>query len=207
MIDPTESIIDTYDIIADAYVAKYGEDATDKQHVDLLLKNLPYKAEILDAGCGAGQNAYHMARKGFRVTGIDLSRSMLTIAKNHYSNCTFVYMDIRRLQFPPQRFDGILSSFSLIHIPDDTIPAVLSDFYRILKPGGWAAIFAQQGKPDHYVDEPFAPGKKIFFNFFTKKRITEKLKEAGFSSISIQSEHCDDTYNMSDTNLYILAKK
>ncbi|HUD19647.1 MAG TPA: methyltransferase domain-containing protein [Patescibacteria group bacterium] len=207
MIDPTDSIIEVYDTIADAYVAKYGEDSTDKSHVNLLLKKLPYKAEILDAGCGAGQNAYHMAKKGFRVTGVDLSRNMLAIAKNHYSNCTFVYMDIRRLQFPPNKFNGILSSYSLIHISDTKVSGVLSDFYRILKSGGWVAIFAQQGKPDHYVDEPFAPGKKTFFNFFTKKRITEKLKEVGFSSITIQSEHCDDKYNMSDTNLYIFAKK
>ena len=207
MDDPTASVIDVYDTIADAYVKQYSADSTDKPHVDMFAAKLPPRAEVLDVGCGAGQNASHLAKKGFRVTGIDLSKKMLAIAKKSYPNCTFIEMDMRYLTFPTERFDGILSSYSLIHVPNVYVTDVLKSCFRILKPNGWIAIFAQQGEIDHYVDEPFAPGKKTFFNFFTPARITQYLREAGFSSISIKSEHCDDPYNMSDTNLYIFARK
>lgn len=207
MIDPTKSVIDVYDTITQAYVKQFVEDNSDKPHVDTFLSKLPLKAKILDAGCGAGQTTSYMGKKGFRVTGIDLSKNMLAVAKNKYPEPTFVIMDMRDLQFAPEQFDGVLSSYSLIHIPDAKIHDVLSGFYRVLKHDGWVAIFAQQGKPDQYVDEPFAPGKKTFFNFFTQERITRQLEDAGFSAITIQSEYCDDLYNMSDTNLYIFAKK
>lgn len=207
MTDPTISVIDVYDKIADAYAAQYGRDSSDKPHVDMFLGKLSHQAQILDVGCGAGQNAYYMVQKGFHVTGIDLSKKMLALAQKNYPGCTFTTMDMRHLRFPPEHFDGILSSFSLIHILDANVPDVLSGFYRVLEPNGWIAIFAQQGERDHYVDEPLAPGETMFFNFFTPERITSSLRDSGFTSISVQSEHCDDPYNMSDTNLYIFAKK
>jgi len=207
MVDPTKSIIDVYDTITDSYVKQYSEDSSDKPHVDMFASKLHSGGEVLDIGCGAGQNACHLAKKGFRVTGVDLSKNMLAIAKKTYPDSSFIEMDMRNIKFPTGRFDGILSSYSLIHVMDADVTDVLKSCFQILKANGWIAIFAQQGEIDHYVDEPFAPGKKTFFNFFTPKRITRYLKEAGFSSISIQSEHCDDPYNMSDTNLYIFARK
>lgn len=207
MSNPTASVIDVYDTIADSYVQQYAGESADTPHVDIFLSKLQSKSRILDAGCGAGRDTAYMAGKGFSVTGIDLSQKMLAIAKCTYPNCTFLTIDIASISFPNDSFEGIISSYSLIHIPDEKIPSVLSRFHQILTKGGWLTIFAQQGESDHYIDEPFAPGKKTFFNFFTPEGITETLTKAGFSSISIQSEHCNDPYNMSDTNLYILAKK
>jgi ubiquinone/menaquinone biosynthesis C-methylase UbiE len=203
----TKSIVDIYDTISDSYAKQYTDDSSDKPHIDTFLAKLPPKSIILDAGCGVGQTVSYMTKKGFVVTGIDLSVKMLSIARKKYPGCLFQKMDMLHIDFPQESFDGILSSYSLIHIPENHVPGVLSNFYQMLKKGGRIAIFGQQGETDHYVDEPFAPGKKTFFNFFTSERITEKLTKAGFSSITIKSVHCDDPYNMSNTNLYIFAKK
>jgi ubiquinone/menaquinone biosynthesis C-methylase UbiE len=203
----TSSVIDIYDTISDSYANQYRDDLSERPHIDTFLEKLPPKSKILDAGCGPGQTVSYIAKKGFQVIGIDFSNKMLSIAKKNYPNCVFRLMDMQHIEFPQDTFNGILSSYSLIHIPDVNIYKVLSSFYRILKKDSWLAIFGQEGKSDHFVDEPFAPGKKTFFNFFTPKRIETSLRDAGFSFITIEKEYCNDPYNISDTNLYILAKK
>jgi len=208
MNDPTQSIIDIYDTIADDFAKRYAGDLSDNPLIDSFLSKLPPNARILDLGCGAGQTVNYMTKKGFQVTGIDLSKKMLAIAKKNYPNCSFKMMDMQHIEFPQESFDGILSSYSLIHVPDACILEVLLNYYRILKKDGWIAIFGQQGEPDHYIQTKIPPNTLTFFNFFTPERITQKLKQAGFSIISIDSIPSDEpSFNMSDTNLYILAKK
>src|SRR5512136_1188758 len=51
--------------------------------VDFLVKELRLKpsATILDVGCGTGRHAIELARRGFAVTGVDLSSGMLAEAR------------------------------------------------------------------------------------------------------------------------------
>jgi SAM-dependent methyltransferase len=53
--------------------------------VDFLVKELGLKrgAAILDVGCGTGRHAVELARRGFAVTGVDLSSGMLAKARKH----------------------------------------------------------------------------------------------------------------------------
>jgi len=48
--------------------------------VDVLLGQMPSNLNILDYGCATGFVSRHMARRGHRVTGVDVSEEMLRIA-------------------------------------------------------------------------------------------------------------------------------
>jgi len=52
------------------------------REIDFLLEELllPHGASILDVGCGTGRHAIEFAKRGFAVTGLDLSSSMLAKA-------------------------------------------------------------------------------------------------------------------------------
>lgn len=54
-----------------------------KAEVDFLLGlfALPRGAAVLDVGCGTGRHALELARRGYQVTGIDLSDGMLAVAR------------------------------------------------------------------------------------------------------------------------------
>lgn len=65
------------------------------------------RGRILDVGVGPGRVALYLQRKGFRVTGIDCSKTVVEVAeKRGVKDCRL--MDARRLSFRPGSFDTIL---------------------------------------------------------------------------------------------------
>jgi len=103
----------------------------------LLLPLLPRRAEILDLCCGDGRIAQSLAKRGYRVTGIDGSERMLTYARQRLPKAELYLKDARRFKLPP-RFDAVISTFdSLNHVmePDD-LKKVFQNVFACLKPGG-----------------------------------------------------------------------
>jgi len=80
-------------------------------------------SSILDAGCGTGNYSVELARKGYIVTGLDISAELISEAKKKSENKSlhlkFEVGDILKLPFT-QKFDGILCRGVLNDIIDDT---------------------------------------------------------------------------------------
>lgn len=169
---------------------------------------LPIGAKVLEVGCGAGQFVKYLLEKGFKAEGIDLSIEMIKIAKKKVSTGKFQVMDMRNLKFKDDSFDGIMAPFSLIHIPSSQIAKTLKEFARVLSNNGFLFIAAQTGKADTIIDEPFMPGKKMFNNFFTKERVENYIKNAGFQIIHYDEVKVEDIDNvMSNKVIYVTARK
>ena len=116
-------------------------------------------------------------------------------------------MDMRRINYLDNFFDGLLAAYSLIHIPTEEILDTLRGFKKILKPNGSMMIIAQGGEPDKFVDEPLKKGEKIFINFFTKERLSKLVARAGFE-IEYQEEiPMQDSDSLSDRVIYTIARK
>jgi ubiquinone/menaquinone biosynthesis C-methylase UbiE len=98
---------------------------------------LPAGGDVLDAGCGAGiPVARFLVDAGFTVTGVDVSSSMLQLARSHVPEARFLRMDMRRLGLEDGRFDGICAFYSLFHVPSQEHLQVLSRFNRLLRQDG-----------------------------------------------------------------------
>jgi len=102
-------------------------------------------ATILDVGCGTGRHAVELARRGFVVTGVDLSEGMLTEARKHAEKAavqvTFIQADATRTRLG-QQFDAVIclceGAFGLLGRTDDALEqplAILRRVARALKPG------------------------------------------------------------------------
>jgi 2-polyprenyl-6-hydroxyphenyl methylase/3-demethylubiquinone-9 3-methyltransferase len=94
---------------------------------------------VVDVGCGGGLLTEGMARRGARVTGIDMSDSALTIAKIHllesgiavdYHMMTAEELAARR----PAEFDVVTCLEMLEHVPDPA--SVVRACASLVKPGG-----------------------------------------------------------------------
>jgi SAM-dependent methyltransferase len=82
----------------------------------LVLSQLPRHSRVLDLCCGTGHICSALARRGFRVTGLDESEDMLRFARENAPGCDFVAADMRNFSFPGC-FNAVLSTFdSMNHL-------------------------------------------------------------------------------------------
>jgi len=132
---------------------------------------------------------------------------MIAIAESKVPEVEFMYMDMRKLEFDENIFDGILSEYSLIHIPSEEIPKTLMGFYKVLKPGCCLEVIAQREDSDRVVDEPFMLSEKMFFNFFTIEQLAKYLNNAGFTIVYQEEATSQDPESMSDKVIYTIAQK
>ncbi len=95
---------------------------------------------ILDLCCGIGRHAIELARRGYNVTGVDVSPAMLEYAKKCMQkekvNCRFILCDMREIDFKNE-FDACINMFTAFgYFDDEENKLVLENVYRALVPGG-----------------------------------------------------------------------
>lgn len=101
--------------------------------------------EVLDIGCGPGNNAVFLVECGYRVTGIDWARAALRIARQraqeHGVAVEFVHADATTLQGVPQRFNAVLDSALYICLSDAQRSAYAAALHRVTMPGAQLHLF------------------------------------------------------------------
>ncbi|BAW10701.1 class I SAM-dependent DNA methyltransferase [Nocardia seriolae] len=103
---------------------------------------------VAEIGCGPGRIAAHLAANGLEMSGIDLSPEMIRLARAAHPDIPFEVGSMDRLPFGDAALAGIVAWYSIIHTPPQRLPAVLTEFARVLLPGGHA-LFGFQA-----TDEP-----------------------------------------------------
>lgn len=134
---PYDDVKNQYDEAGKQYSAYFDKPhpftEKDREHFQSLLSP---NASLLDIGSGPGYDAKYFCEKGFQVTGIDFSDTMISIASQSAPLAKFIKMDMRRLDQIKEKFDAIWSSFSFLHINQDDAAGVLSQFKDVLKDNG-----------------------------------------------------------------------
>jgi ubiquinone biosynthesis O-methyltransferase len=97
---------------------------------------------VLDIGCGDGEFAFELARRGAIVTGIDASAAMIEAAKDgarqRHANIAFQVASAEQLPFPAEQFD-IVTAVTILCFVEDATP-VFREIARVLRPGGRLVI-------------------------------------------------------------------
>jgi len=107
--------------------------------------------KILDIGCGIGRHSIELAKRGYSVTGFDLSESQLNKARKYAKaqdlNIDFLKLDARNFDFD-SRFDLAImiceGAFSLMET-DEMNFAILKNAFSSLKDGGKFIFTALNG--------------------------------------------------------------
>lgn len=83
--------------------------------VEFISKLIPPGSRLLDVACGYGRHALALARRGYRVVGVDRSDYLISVARKDAADCPrgpdYVIGDMRYLPFGPS-FDAALSMFT-----------------------------------------------------------------------------------------------
>ena len=89
-------------------------DWTDKPFIERFLSFLPSGARVLDLGCGGGSPvALHMVARGFQVTGVESSQTLISLCRTRMPDQEWIAGDMRSLALD-RRFCGILNRPGLI---------------------------------------------------------------------------------------------
>ncbi len=121
------------------YNTKLGNFA-DKVEKDLAFRLFtPEKGmKVLDVGCGTGLFSMRLAEMGCKVTGVDVSKEMLAIArekaKKENLEIDFRAMDVYDLDFADESFDAVLSmaTFEFVKSPKEAY----YEMFRVLRKDG-----------------------------------------------------------------------
>jgi len=82
--------------------------------IDQLIKQYaPHAKTILDLGCGTGKHISLLKKLGYDVVGVDLSETMIQMAKENYKDISFHQADVRDIRLD-HRFDVVISLFHIL---------------------------------------------------------------------------------------------
>jgi SAM-dependent methyltransferase len=99
-------------------------------------------AEVLDVACGSGVVALTAARRGAKVSGIDLTPELIARAKENAAltrlEASFREGDAEELPFEDAKFDVVVSQFGHMFAPRPEV--AIREMLRVLKPGGVIAF-------------------------------------------------------------------
>ncbi|HET6466123.1 MAG TPA: class I SAM-dependent methyltransferase [Nitrospiria bacterium] len=102
-----------------------------------ILDGKRYK-KILDVGCGNAAQTVRLARYGDEVIGVDIAEDLLSVARERcrdFPNVRFMKEDARKLPFPDQTFDCVLSYGDVLSHITDGYERALSEISRVSRTG------------------------------------------------------------------------
>jgi ubiquinone/menaquinone biosynthesis C-methylase UbiE len=117
-----------------------------KKELYYLKKLLKKDQKILDLACGYGRFTIPLAKQGYNIEGLDISKNLLNEAKKRAKkeklSIKFKLGDMRKLNYKNNTFDAIICMWSaFIELPNkkDQIKA-LNEMYRVLNKNGFAFL-------------------------------------------------------------------
>lgn len=133
--------------------------------IELLEPGIDSESIGLDLGCGTGILTSKIASMVKKIIGLDISKEMIAkVQAKKERNTIFKVADIsKKLNFPDESFDFVISSSTLCHI--ENLVRVYKEIYRVLKKGG-VFIFDEITSK---LNKPFSPKYKDYLAEFGRE--------------------------------------
>lgn len=132
--------------------------------------------KVLEIGYGMGCDHLELARRGAILSGIDITKENLKIAKKHlelngYSS-NLIIGDAEKMPYENNSFDFVYSFGVLHHTPN--MEKSIHEIYRVLKPGGrvWIAVYNKNSWFYRYYIIPKYFIKKEFMKISLAERLS-----------------------------------
>jgi cyclopropane fatty-acyl-phospholipid synthase-like methyltransferase len=176
--DYARLVADGYDACAAAFNAtrRLGPDRVAAP----LAARLQAGSRVLDLGCGAGVPIARTLAKTFRVTGVDLSRAQLELARDQVPEAEFIWADMRTCAFASATFDAVVSFYAIFHLPREEHAALFRRISDWLKPGGYFMATLSSFDESSYTEDGFF-GVEMFWSNFGMERYRVMLADAGLA--------------------------
>lgn len=170
------------------------------QYIERFCGNLKDK-KILDVGCGGGILSEALAAKGAEVTGIDMGKTNLQVAKMHLyeSNLQIDYQQItveELAEQQPHQYDIVSCMEMLEHVPNPA--SVVQACCQLVKPQGDLFLSTITRKPKayflgvlmaEYVFNLLPRGTHEYQKFINPSELSAWLRQSNFNTNDLQGLH------------------
>jgi ubiquinone/menaquinone biosynthesis C-methylase UbiE len=185
--DPKQVVERSYDQVAHEYARLEGESEWPRMRwLRKLLDRLEPGSSVLDLGCGSGEPADVEISKEHQVTGVDISQTQITLARQNVPTGHFLHGDAGSVEFPPSSFDAVVSFYTLEHIPREEHQIVLQRINNWLQVGGLLLISIEAGDYDDVMGEWL--GVPMFISCYDPETMKQMVNEAGFELLETDIE-------------------
>ena len=165
---------------------------------------------VLELGCATGfPIAKTILEYGIDYVGIDLSEVQINLARQEFSQWSEKFQIAEMLEFcrecPSSSFDGVISMFTIRHLPRIYHAELYTEIYRILQPNGYMLIDCAF-EPDESFDDSWLGETKMFWSTFSKSWTMQTLKELNFQLLN-SYEHNEYFNGALEKTLFLLYQK
>lgn len=161
---------------------------------------------VADLGCGPGHVTAHLDGLGLAACGVDASPAMIASARQAYPDLRFDVGSMAALNIADGVLGGVLSRWSIIHTPPREVPAILTEFHRVLAPGGHLLVgFSATDGPSHptqVFDHTVAPAYR-----WSPDHLAAMLRESGLAEVARMMREPQPTDRRQFQEVHLLARK
>ena len=176
--DPRDFVAAGYDRCAEEYSLARGNEVP--AYLAILTDRLAIGARIVDIGCGCGRPIAARLAEQHQVTGIDISRKQIELARQAVPNASFIFGDVTAFDFQANSFDAAIMVYTLFHIPRDDHPKFLLKLHSWLDAGGYCLLSLAEHSEAGYTEDGFFGTSMYWSNFSSDETITI-LRRTGFA--------------------------
>lgn len=138
-----------YDRLGDDFVAS-TRNLDMGAHHERFLDRVPRDGSILDLGCGSGRDSLAFMLRGYAVTSVDGSQTMVD-ATSALSGRPALKLRFDELDFDAE-FDGVWACASLLHVPRGDLGAIMRKAFTALRVGGVLYTSFKMGEGERFVN-------------------------------------------------------
>jgi SAM-dependent methyltransferase len=183
MSDVIPSIRDSYDRVAGEYTRHIFDELQSKPLDRALLDRFATETarigKVCDMGCGPGHVARYLHEAGVTVFGLDLSNGMLEQARKLNPEIQFAQGNMLGLELADESLAGIVAFYSIVHLPQGSLPLAFREMERVLQPGGRLLLAFHMGDEVIQLKELWDQPVSLDFFFFEPAIIQREMESAG----------------------------
>ncbi len=193
-----------FDEIGKRYDESFVERDVQVAEGDWLIDQLSPGARVLDLGCGSGlPTAKQLLDAGIEVVGIDESAVMLDLAKTQAPGGTYLHRDLRDIADLGE-FDAAVAFFSLLMLPKDDIPPLLSQLRGQLRGSKLLQIAMVLGDFDRF--PILFLGVPAAVSAYPPDELAHLVERAGFELVDLREVKAEAEPNRIEVQIYLRAR-
>ncbi|MEV3929042.1 methyltransferase domain-containing protein [Streptomyces sp. NPDC049944] len=161
---------------------------------------------VADLGCGPGYVTAHLGELGLAAFGVDASPVMIESARHAHPGLRFDVGSMAALDIGDGLLGGALSRWSIIHTPPSELPALLTEFHRVLAPGGHLLVgFSASDDPSH-LTQSFDHAVALAYRW-SPDHLAVLLRESGLAEVARTVREPRPTDRRQFQEVHLLVRK